>query len=165
MMQHLGAKGIVSSYSMSKKRRNKPVATGIISDCDVCGGSMFNAKRYMHINDAYFTPDQAMFPYEAKKIFDRIVHELHNLNIENRHHFALDLDQLDRIFEHRFLQRKSYSFPVTSVELEYMFDTLVFLWLHHDSPQYMIYLLEKLVDGLASERRKPARRSTITTAL
>ena len=67
---------------MSKKRRNNPVATGIISDCDVCGGFMFNAKRYMHMNDAYFTPDQVMFPYEAKKIFDRIVHELHYLNIE-----------------------------------------------------------------------------------
>ena len=59
-----------------------------------------------------------MFLYEAKKMFDRIVHEL---------------------------QSKSYSFPVTSVELEYMFDTLGFLWLHHDSPQYMIYLLDKLV--------------------
>ena len=115
------------------------------------------------MNDAYFTPDQVMFPYEAKKIFDRIVHELHYLNIENLHHFALDLDKLDRIFEHRFLQ--SYSFPVTSVELEYMFDTLGFLWLHHDSPQYMIYLLEKLVDGLVSERRKPARRSTTTTTI
>ena len=58
---------------MSKKRRNKPVSTGIISDCDVCGGFTFNAKRYMHMNDAYFTQDQVMFPYEAKKIFDRIV--------------------------------------------------------------------------------------------
>ena len=68
---------------MSKKRRNKPVATGIISDCDVCGGFMFNAKRYMHMNDACsFTADQVMFPYEAKNIFDRIVHGLHYLNIE-----------------------------------------------------------------------------------
>ena len=91
-MQRLVAKGIVRSYSMSKKRRNKPVATGIISDCDVCGGFMFNDKRYMHMNDAYFTPDQVMFPYEAKKIFDRIVHELHYLNIETSHHFALDSD-------------------------------------------------------------------------
>ena len=165
MMQRLVAKGIVRSYSMSKKRRNKPVATGIISDCDVCGGFMFNAKCYMHMNDAYFTPDQVMFPYEVKKVFDQIVHELHYLKIENPHHFLLDLDQLDRIFEHRFLQSKSYSFPVTSVELEYMFDTLGFLWLHHDSPQYMIYLLEKLVDGLASKRRKPAWRSTITTTI
>ena len=71
----------------------------------------------MHMNDAYFTPDQVMFPYEAKKIFDRIVNELHYLNIENPHHFALDLDQVDRIFEHRFLQSKSYSFPVTRVEI------------------------------------------------
>ena len=106
-----------------------------------------------------------MFPYEAKKIFNRTVHELHHLNMENPHYFALDLDQLGMIFEHRFLQSKSYYFPVTSVELEYMFDTLGFLWLHQDSPQYMIYLLEKLVDGLATERRKPARQSTITTTL
>ena len=119
----------------------------------------------MHVNDAHFTLDQVMFPYEAKKIFDRIVHELHYLNIENPHNFALDLDQLDRIFEHRFPESKSYYFPVTSVELEYMFDTLGFIWPHHDSPQYMKYLLEKLVDGLTSERRKPAWRSTITTTL
>ena len=39
---------------MSKKRRNTPVAKGIITDCDVCGGFMFNAKRYMQMNDAYF---------------------------------------------------------------------------------------------------------------
>ena len=55
---------------MSKKRRNNPVATGITSDCDVCGGFMFNAKCYMHMNDAYFTPDQVMFPYEVRNIFD-----------------------------------------------------------------------------------------------
>ena len=78
---------------------------------------MFNAKRYVHMNDANFTPDRVMFPYEAKNIFDQLVHELHYLNIENSHHFALDLDQLDRIFEYRFLQSKSYSFPVTCVEI------------------------------------------------
>ena len=33
-----------------------------------------------------------------------------------------------------------------------MFDTLGFLWLHHDSSQY---LLEKLVDGLSEERTRP----------
>ena len=55
------------------------------------------------------------------------LHELHYLDIENPHHFKLDLDQLDRIFEHRFLQSKSFSFPVTCVEIEYMFDTLGFL--------------------------------------
>ena len=77
----------------------------------------------------------AMFPYEAEKVFDRIVHELHYLNIETHIISRWIWTQLDRIFEHRFLQSKSYSFPATSVELEYMFDTLGFLWLHHDSPQ------------------------------
>ena len=157
VMQRLVAKCIVSSYSMSKKRRSipKPVAAGIISDCDVYGGFMFNAKRYMHMD---------IFPYEAKKIFEGIMHELNYLNIENPHHFALDLDQLDRIFEHRLLQSKSYSFPVTSVELEYTFDTLGFLWIHHDNPQYMIYVLDKLVAGLDGERKKPAKKCTIVTA-
>ena len=145
---------------MSKKMRNKPVATCAISDSDVCGGFVSNAKRYMHMNDAYFTPDQVMFPYEAKKIFDRIV-----MNIENPHHFAPDLDRLDRIFEHRFLQSKSYSFPVTSVDLEDMYDTLGFLWPHHDSPQYMIYLLDKLVAWLDGDRKNPAKKCTIVTAL
>ena len=27
---------------------------GIVSNCDVCGGLMFNAQCYMHINAAYF---------------------------------------------------------------------------------------------------------------
>ena len=58
------------------------------------------------------------------------------------HHFTLDLDQLDRIFEYRFIQSSSLSFPVNNVELEYMFDTLGFLWLHHDSPPYLLYLLD-----------------------
>ena len=165
MMQRLVAKGIARSYIMSKKRRNKPGATGIIADCDVCGGFMFNAKCYMHMDVAYFTPDQVMFPYEAKKIFDRIVYELHYLNIENPHHFTLDLDQLDRTFEHRFLQSKSYSFPVTSVELEYMFDKLGFLWLHHDSPQCIIYLLDKLEALLNGERKNHIKKCTIVTAL
>ena len=55
---------------------------------------MFNAQRYMHMNDAYFVPS-----YEMKKIFDRILHELQYLDREHPHHFTLDLDQLDRIFE------------------------------------------------------------------
>ena len=46
-----------------------------------------------------------------------------------------------------------------------MFDTLGFLWLQDDSPQYMIYLLEKLVDGLADERMKPVPGSTTITNL
>ena len=158
------AKGIIRSFSMRKRRRAtvKPV-TAIISDCDVCGGFMFNAQRYMHMNDAYFAPSMIRFPYEVKKVFDRILRELHHLDREHPHHFVLDLDQLDRIFEYRFIPSRSYSFPVTSIELEYMFDTLGFLWLHYDSSQYMIYLLGKLADGLADERTKPAPRSTITT--
>ena len=126
---------------------------------------MFNAQRYMHMNDAYFTPHQIRFPYEMKYVFDRILHELQYLDREHPHYFALDLDQLDRISEYRFIQSRSYSFPVTCVKLEYMFDTLGFLWLHHDSPQYMIYLLEKLVDRLANERMNPAPFSTTTTTL
>ena len=90
---------------------------------------MFNAKRYMHMNDAYFTPSTIWFPYEMKKVFDRILHDLQYLDREHPHHFILDLDLLDRIFEYRFIQSRSYSFPVTSVELEYTF-------LHHDCPQW-----------------------------
>ena len=77
MMSRLMAKGIIRSFSMRKRRRAtvKPV-TGIIADCDVCGGFMFNAQRYMSMNDAYFTPPAIRFPYEMKKVFDRILHEL-----------------------------------------------------------------------------------------
>ena len=53
-----------------------------------------------------------------KKVFDRILHELQYLDREHPHHFTLDLDQLDRIFEYRYIQSSSYSFPATSVELE-----------------------------------------------
>ena len=105
-----------------------------------------------------------IFPYEMKKIFDRILHELQYLDRDHPRHFTLDLDQLDRIFEYRFIQSRCYSFPDTSVELEYMFDTLGFLWLHHDSPPYLLYLLEKLGDGLSDEGMKPPR-STATTTL
>ena len=44
-----------------------------------------------------------------------------------------------------------------------MFHTLGFLWFRHDSPQYLLYLLEKLVDGLADERMKPPRPTATTT--
>ena len=37
---------------------------------------MFNEQRYMYMNDAYFTPHKIRFPYEVKKVFDRILHEL-----------------------------------------------------------------------------------------
>ena len=72
-------------------------------------GLMFNAQRYMHMNDAYFAPSTIRFPYELKKILDRILHELHYLHREHPHNFTLDLDQLDWIFEYRFIQSSSYS--------------------------------------------------------
>ena len=124
---------------------------------------MFNAHRYMHRNDAYFAPSTIWFPNEMKKIFDEILHELQFLDREHPHHFKLDLEQLDRIFEYRFKQSRSYSFPSTSVELEYMFDTLGFLWFHIGSPPYLLYQLEKLVDGLSDERMKPPRTTTTST--
>ena len=116
----------------------------------------------MHMNDAYFAHSTIWFPYGTKEVFDRILHELQYIDREHPHHFTLDLDHLDRIFEYRFIQSRSYTFPVTSVELEYMFNTLGYLWLHHDSPTYLLYLLEKLADGLSDERVK-APRSTATT--
>ena len=119
----------------------------------------------MHVNDAYFTTSTGWFPYEMKKVFDRILHDLQYLDREHPHHFTLDLEQWYKIFEYRFIQSGSYSFPVTSTELEYMFDTLGFLWLHHDIPQYLLYLLEKLVDGLADECMKPPLSTTATTTL
>ena len=76
---------------------------------------------------------------------------------------SFDLDQLDRIFEYR--ASNSYPFPVTNVELEYMFKTLGFLWLHHDSPPYLLYLMEKLVDGLSDDRGRPPRSTIATNTL
>ena len=95
-------------------------------------------------------------------MFDRILHKLQYLDREHPHHFTLDLDQLDRIFEYRFIQSRGYSFPATSVELEYMSNTLGFLWLYHDSPPYLLYLLEKFVDGLSDERMKPPCSTAIS---
>ena len=147
-MLRLIAKGIIRSYSMRQRR--------------IVGGLMFNAQRYMHVNDAYFAPSMIQFPYELKKIFDLILHGLQYLDKVHPHLFTLDLDQLDKIFDYR--AGSSSSFPVTNVELEYMFDTLSFLWLYHDSPPYLLYLLEKLVDGL-SDGCVRLLRSTATTAL
>ena len=98
MMSRLIAKGIIRSFSMRKRRATVKPLIGIISDCDVCGGFMFNAQRYISMNDAYFAPSTICFPYEVK-VFDRILHELQYLDREHPHHFTLDLDQLDRIFE------------------------------------------------------------------
>ena len=169
MMSRLIAKGIIRNYNMRRRGRIalavKP-HIGIVSNCNVCGGLMFNAQRYMHMHDAYFAPSTIRFPYELKKIFDRVLHELQYLGKVHPHHFTLDLIQLDRIFEYRFIQSSSYSFPVTNVELEYMFDTLGFLWLHHYSPPYLLYLQEKIVGGLSDERtRPPPPRPTTTTTL
>ena len=148
---------------MRQRRAAEKPPIGIISNCGVCGGLVFNA-RYMHKNDVYFAPSTIWFPYETKKVFDWILHELQCLDREHPRHFVLDLDQLDRIFDYRFIQSRSYAFPVTGVELEYIFDTLCFLWFHRASPQYLLYLLEKLVDGLSDERMKPPH-STATTTL
>ena len=148
---------------MRQRGRNAGKPIGIVSNCDVCGGLMFNAQSYMYRNDAFLAPSPIRFPYELKKIFDRILHELQYLDKEHPRHFTLDLDQLDWIFEYRFIQSSNYSFPVTNVELEYMFDTLGFLSLHHDIPPYLLYLLEKLVDGLSEERMRLQSLRTVTT--
>ena len=37
---------------------------------------MFNAQRYMHMDDGYLAPSTIRFPAELRKIFDRILHEL-----------------------------------------------------------------------------------------
>ena len=102
MMSRLIAKGIIISYSMRRGGRIATKSIGILSHCDVSGG------RYMHTNDAYFAPSPIWFPYELKKIFDRILYELQ----EYPHHFTFDLDQLDRIFEYRYIQSSRYSFPL-----------------------------------------------------
>ena len=100
MMSRLITKGIIRSYSMRQRRIAAAVKppNGIVSNCDVVGGLMFNAQRYMHVNDAYFAPSTIRFPYGLKKIFDRILHELQYLDKVHLRHFTLDLDQLDRIF-------------------------------------------------------------------
>ena len=126
MMSRLIAKGIIRSYSMRQRRIAVKPPIGIVFNCDVCGGLMLNTQRYMHMNDTYFAPSTIRFPYELKKIFDRILHQLQYLDREHPHLFTLDLDQLDRIFEYRFIQSSSYSFPVTNEDLEYMFDSLGF---------------------------------------
>ena len=62
MMSQLIAKGIIRSYSMRRRGRIALAVkrNGIVSNCDV----MFNAQRYMHMNDAYFAPSTVRFPYE-----------------------------------------------------------------------------------------------------
>ena len=75
---------------MRRRGRIAPVEpNGIVSNGDVCGGLIFNAQRNMHMNDAYFAPSTIRFPYELKKIFDRILHELRYLDKVHPHHFTL----------------------------------------------------------------------------
>ena len=78
MMSRLIAKGIIRNYSMRQRRIAAAVKppNGLVSNCDVCGGVMFIAQRYMHVNDAYFSTSTIRFPYGLKKIFDWILHEL-----------------------------------------------------------------------------------------
>ena len=147
MMSRLIAKGIIRSYSMRRQRRIavvKPMGSYpfVMFLMDSCLMHVVTCTRTMLI----------LLLHQGYSIFDRILHELQYLHREKPHHFTLDLDQLDRILEYRFIQNSSYYFLVTNVELEYMFDTLGFLWLHRDRPSYLLYLLEKLVDGLSEGR-------------
>ena len=109
-MQQLRAKGVIRNFSMRKRRATIKPITGIIFECDVYGGFMFSAKRYMSMNDAYFTPSTIRFPYEMKTLFDRILHELQCL-VSEHPHFTMDLDQLDRIFENRLFRVEATPFP------------------------------------------------------
>ena len=155
-MNRLVASKIIRSRSVKKV----PVIT---SHCAVCNGFMFNAKRYIHMDDAYFTSNQVIFPFEAKQIFSKIIRVLNYL--DNQHHFALNLDQLGRIFDYSYLQSTTSSFPVTVTELEYMFDTLGFLWIHHNSTQYMFYLVEQLAALFDADRENPLEKCTTETTL
>ena len=75
MMSRLISKGFIRSYSMRQPRAAVKRPIGIISNCGVCGGIMFDAQRYMHADDAYFALSTVWFPYEMK-VFDRVLHEL-----------------------------------------------------------------------------------------
>ena len=155
-MNRLVASKIIRSRSVKK-------VIVIASRCSVCDGFMFNAKWYMHMDDAYFTSNQITFPIEAKQIFLKIMHVLNYL--DSQHHFTLDLDQLRRIFEYCYLRSSTSSFPLTLTELEYMFDTLGFLLIHHNNPQYMFYLIEQFTDLFAAYRENPLEKCTTETAL
>ena len=48
---------------------------------------MLNSQRYMHMNDAYFSPSTIWFPYKKKTKFDRILHELQYLDRGHPHLF------------------------------------------------------------------------------
>ena len=88
----------------SKIVRSRSVKKAIASRCSVCNGFIFNAKRYMRMDDAYFTSNQVTFPLGAKRIFLKIMHVLQQQ--QNNHHFALDLDQLGK-----YLNTATYKVP------------------------------------------------------
>ena len=77
--------------------RQRPIAGHQLLSYPIVMFVVFNAQRYMHMNDVYFAPSTIRVPYELKKIFDRILYELQYLDRDRSHHFTLDLDQLDRI--------------------------------------------------------------------
>ena len=55
MMSPLIAKWIVRSHSMQERRAIVRSPVGIVSNCGVCGGLIYNTQRFMYMNDAYFT--------------------------------------------------------------------------------------------------------------
>ena len=78
-MSRLVAKGIVRSHSMRERRATIRSPVGIVSNCGVCGGLVYNAQRFMHMNDAYFITSAIWVLYQMKKLFDRILYELQYL--------------------------------------------------------------------------------------
>ena len=61
-MSRLITKGIIRSFRIRQRRIASAVkpANGTASNCD---GLLFNAQRYIHMNDAYFFPSTIRFPY------------------------------------------------------------------------------------------------------
>ena len=69
-MSRLIAKRIVRSHSIRERRATVRSPVGIVSNCGVCGGLVYNAQRFMYMNNAYFTTSAIWFPDEMKKLFD-----------------------------------------------------------------------------------------------
>ena len=69
-ISRLISKGIVRSHSMQERGATVRSPVGIVSNCGVCGGLVYNAQRFMHMNDAYFTTSAIWFPYEMKKLIE-----------------------------------------------------------------------------------------------
>ena len=105
MMSRLIAKGIIRIYSMRQRRVAVKPSIGIISNCDVCGGLMFNAQRYMHMTIFILHLQRFGFLMKLRRYFVGS-YTLQYLDREHPHHFKLDLGQLDRIFEYSSLSNK-----------------------------------------------------------